>query len=59
MQKAQVQRILDDFPDDVDLDAFLEKAYLLEKLEIGERQIAAGETVPHEQVKQRLDQWLA
>jgi hypothetical protein len=58
MQKLKVQQILDAFPEDVDLDAFLEKAILLEKIEIGERQIANGETFTHEEAKQRLKKWL-
>lgn len=59
MQKVKVQQILDAFPEDVDLDAFLERALLLEKIEIGERQIAAGETTTHKDAKQRLQKWLA
>ena len=59
MQKQRVQQLLDSFPDDVNVDAFLEKVYLLEKIELGERQIKAGEVVPHDEAKQRLRQWLA
>jgi hypothetical protein len=58
MQKEKVQQVLNAFPDDVNLDAFLEKVYLLEKLEIGERQIAAGETTSHDDARQRLKKWL-
>jgi predicted transcriptional regulator len=58
MRKQRVQEILDAFPEDVDLDAFLEKAIVLEKIEIGERQIANGETVTHEEAKKRLQKWL-
>jgi hypothetical protein len=58
MQKDKVQQLLDAFSEDVDLDAFLEKAYLLEKIEIGERQIAAGETTTLEEAKERLQKWL-
>ncbi|MBL9161990.1 MAG: hypothetical protein JNL18_04525 [Planctomycetaceae bacterium] len=59
MQKQRVQQLLDSFPDDVNVDAFLEKVYLLEKIEIGERQIEAGDVVPHDEAKQRLRKWLA
>jgi predicted transcriptional regulator len=58
MQKQRVQQLLDAFPEDVDLDAFLERVYVLEKIEIGERQIASGETIPHDEAKQRLQKWL-
>ena len=59
MQKQRVQHVLDAFPDDVNVDPFLEKVYLMEKLEAGEHQIEAGETVSHEEAKQRLRKWLA
>jgi predicted transcriptional regulator len=59
MQKQRVQQVLDAFPEDVNVDEFLEKVYLLQKIEAGERQIEAGETVSHEDAKKRLKKWLA
>ena len=58
MEKEKVQQVLDTFPNDVDIDAFLEKVYLQRKIETGEKQIKAGEVVPHEEAKKRLDKWL-
>ena len=58
MQKEKVIEVLDSFADDVDLDALIEKLYLLRKIEIAEREIAAGQGIPHEEVKQRLEPWL-
>ena len=58
MQKERVQQVLDSLPDDVDLDAFLEKLVLLQKIDAGERQIAAGQGVSHDDAKERLQQWL-
>jgi hypothetical protein len=51
MQKQRLQLLLEAFPDNVDLDELFEKALVLEKLEMGERQIAAGETTTHEHAK--------
>ena len=59
MQKAKVQQVLDASPDDVDLDAFIEKVYLLRKIEIGEEQVASGKCVSHDDAKKRLEKWLA
>jgi predicted transcriptional regulator len=59
MRKQRVQSVLDAFPDDVNVDEFLEKVYLLQKIEAGERQIEAGETFSHEEAKKRLEKWLA
>ena len=58
MQKSSIQSLLDAFPDEFNLDEFLERAVLQEKLEIGERQIAAGEVFEHEEAKLRLSKWL-
>ena len=59
MQKEKVQQVLDTFSDEVDVDSFLEKVYLLRKIEAGEAQIAAGGVVSHEDAKERLQRWLA
>jgi predicted transcriptional regulator len=58
MTKEKVQQVVVDLPDEVDVDSLVEKLYLLEKIELGERQLARGEGVPHEEVKKRLEKWL-
>lgn len=55
MEKQKVQAVLDSFGGDVDVNAFLEKIAVLDDIERGERQIAAGEAVPHEVVRERID----
>ncbi len=59
MQKEKVQQVLDALPDDIDVDAFMEKVYLLRKIELGEQQIALGKVVSHAEAKNRLEKWLA
>jgi len=56
--KAKVQQALDAFAEEVDVDEFLEKIYLLRKIELGEQQIRAGELLSHENAKKRLEKWL-
>jgi hypothetical protein len=58
MDKARIQQVVDELPEDVDVDALTEKLYLLEKIEIAEKQIAAGQGIPHEEAKKRLEKWL-
>lgn len=58
MQKKQIQNMLNQLPDSVDIDEFVEKLYLLRKIEIGEQQIAAGNGITHEAAKKRLETWL-
>ncbi len=50
MQKEKVRQILDAFPEDIDIDALMEKLYLLEKIEAAERELANGEGIPDEEM---------
>jgi hypothetical protein len=58
MQKEKIKQVIDAFPEDVDMDALMSKLLLLEKIESGEKQIAEGKTVSHEEAKERLKTWL-
>lgn len=58
MRKTKVQEALDAFPEEFDIDEFLERVILLAKIEAGERQIETGQVVPHEEAKKRLEKWL-
>jgi hypothetical protein len=58
MQKQAIQQVLDELPDDVDIDLLLDRIILLEKIEQAEKRLAVGEGVSHEQAKQRLERWL-
>ena len=58
MEKARIQQVLDTLPEEVDVDALLEKLYLLDKLEIAEKELAEGKAISHEDAKKRLKPWL-
>ncbi len=58
MLKEKVQQVVSELPEDVDVDALAEKPYLLEKIELGERQLAEGKGIPHDEAKKRLEKWL-
>jgi predicted transcriptional regulator len=58
MLKEQIRQVIDEFPEDVDVDAFMERIYLLHDIEIAEKQIAEGDVFTHEEVKQQLKSWL-
>ena len=58
MEKLKVQQVLDSEPENLDIDAFMERLYLLQKIETAEAELAAGKGIPHEEVKQRLAKWL-
>ena len=58
MHREKVQQVVGELPEEVDVDTLVEKLYLLEKIELGEEQLARGEGVPHEEAKKRLEKWL-
>jgi len=47
-----------DLPDDASYEDAMERLFFLAKIERGLRQAEAGQTIPHEQVAQRLAKWL-
>lgn len=58
MDKQKVRHLLDEEPDEIDVDAFAERLFLLEKIARAEKQLTSGEGIAHEQVKQKLAEWL-
>jgi predicted transcriptional regulator len=58
MEKQKVEQLVAAMPDDVDVDTLIERLYLLKKIEEGEKEIAAGAGIPHEEAERRLEKWL-
>ncbi len=58
MQKHTLEQMLVDLPEEVNVDSLVEKLYVLEKIEQGERQLDDGKGISHEEAKQRLEKWL-
>ena len=58
MHKEKIQQVIDRLSDEVDVDALVEKLYLLDKIEVAEGHLAAGEGISHEDAKKRLAPWL-
>jgi len=58
MHKERIVEVVGALPDDVDLDALIEKLYLLKRLELAEEEIAGGRVLEHDQVEQRFASWL-
>lgn len=54
MSKTQILEVIATLPAEVDLDDLLNRLYVLEKIERGEKQIDAGEGVSHQEAKKRL-----
>lgn len=59
MDKRKVQDLLDGEPENVDVELFLSRLLLLEKIERAEVDLADGKGIPHAEVRRRLSKWLA
>ena len=55
--KDKVLKAVRELPSDVTYEDVMERLYVLYKIEQGLRQIDAGQGIPHEEVKQRLQKW--
>lgn len=58
MTKDRVLEVVEELPDNVDLDALIERLYLLRRLEIAEAEVAEGKLLEHDEVERRMAPWL-
>ena len=57
MRKKAIIQALNDFPNIIKLDDFIEKLIVLEKIEVGLKDLNEGKTIDHSTVKKRVKQW--
>lgn len=57
MKRDKVIEAVNELPQEFDLDELIEKLVLIEKVELGLKQLEEGKTVPHEQVKELVKKW--
>ena len=58
MKREDVIRLMDDMPDEVDIETLLYRLYLLYKIDRAEAAIAVGDIIPHEEVMRMLNRWV-
>ena len=58
MKKNQIEHVVAELPENVNVDALIERLHLLDKIDQAEEQLARGEGITHEGAVQRLDRWL-
>jgi len=51
--KQKVLELVEQLPPDASIDDVMERLYFLAKVERGLEQLAAGQTIPHDEVKRR------
>lgn len=59
ISKGQIVKVVDDLPEDATVEDAIERLLLLSKIEQGLEQAQRGETIPHEEVKRRIEALIA
>ena len=57
LTKEKVKELVDHMPDTFSVDDLVEKILLLQKIEIGEKEIQNGEGMDWEDLKKEMDLW--
>lgn len=55
--RDRVLQAVETMPSDITFEEVLERIYMLQKIERGRQQIAAGEGIPHDEAKRRMKRW--
>jgi hypothetical protein len=55
--KDEVMKLMNQFPEQVDVEELIYRLYLLEKLKAAEEDIAAGRTLPPGEVRVQAASW--
>ncbi|MCV9389049.1 hypothetical protein [Reichenbachiella ulvae] len=58
MNKQTAIDSLKDMPQDFELEEFIERLVILDKIEKGRKDVEAGRTFSHEEAKTKLSKWL-
>jgi predicted transcriptional regulator len=56
--KEKVLQAVENLPDDAAIEEAMERLLLMAKIERGLEQADAGQTISHDEVKQRASKWL-
>jgi hypothetical protein len=57
MKKQDVINLLQDMPDEIDVEQLMYHLYVVRKIELGEAAIAAGDVLSEEEVDREIESW--
>ncbi|MGU4885127.1 hypothetical protein MAY10_25060 [Escherichia coli] len=58
MEKEELKQMIDDLPENFSIEELQYKLYVRSKIEKGLKDLEEGKTLTHDEVKQRMAQWL-
>jgi hypothetical protein len=53
--KEKIRTVIESLDDDASIDQAIDRLYLLQKIEIGKQQIAAGQYIEHDEFMKQLE----
>jgi predicted transcriptional regulator len=56
--KQEAQKVLDTLPEESSLEDIQYHLYVLQRLERGRKDVAAGRVIPQDEVEERMGRWL-
>lgn len=57
--KQDVQKVLDTLPEEASLEDIQYHLYVLQRIQRGREDIAAGRVIPQDEIERRMARWLA
>jgi predicted transcriptional regulator len=57
MRKQAIIKVINELPDVIKLDDLIEKLIIIEKIEVGLKDIKEGRVISHQEVKKRIKKW--
>ena len=55
--KQEVLKVINQLPEDADMDEIMYRLYVLDKIKKGQEAVAQAETLSSEQLKREIDVW--
>lgn len=55
--KQEVLKVINQLPEDADMDEIMYRLYVLDKIRKGQEAVAQAETLTSEQLKREIDAW--
>jgi hypothetical protein len=59
LSKSKIQDTIDSLDDEINIDEFIERLILIEKIEEANKESMEGNTISHEKLKKEIAEWFA
>jgi hypothetical protein len=57
LKKTKIKEVIENFPEEISIDDFIDKLVLIEKAERGNKQSENGEVFSEEELEKEMEKW--